>query len=74
MSTNLGRSALSPVVLLRTVFAQIVLKYFQDLREVSPSKANAEMLVAVIEQRAGQQKYAGELEDFRTEAICSSVL
>ena len=74
MSTNLGRSALSPVVLLRTVFAQIVLKYFQDLRQISPSQADTEMLVAMIEQRAGKQKYAGALEDFSTEALCSSVL
>jgi len=62
------------MVLLRTALKQIVLNYFQYLRHISAPKANTEMLVAMIEQRAGKQKYAGALEDFSTEALCSSVL
>ena len=71
---RLGPVRSSPVVLLRTAFAQIVLKYFEDIGQVSPSQANPEMLVAVIEQRAGQQKHAGTFEDFGTEALCSAAL
>src|SRR5471032_299054 len=67
---RLGPVGSSPVVLLRTAFAQIVLKYLQDVGQVSPSQTNPEMLLVVIEQRAGQQqKHASTFEDFGTEAI-----
>jgi hypothetical protein len=69
-----GRVSSPPVVLLRTALTQIVLNYFQDLRQVPPPKANTEMLVAMIEQRAGQQKHAGTLQDFCTKTLCSTVL
>src|ERR1700712_2664957 len=65
---------LSPVVLLRTVLAQIVLDYFQDVGEVPTPKANTEMLVAMIEQRAGEQEHAGTLKDFCTKPLGSAAL
>jgi hypothetical protein len=71
---KLGRVGSSAAVLLRTALAQIVLNYFQDLGHVSPSKANTEMLIAMIEQRAGQQKHAGTLQDFCTKTFCSAAL
>src|SRR5882757_7495451 len=73
-STSSGPSTYPPAILLRTALAQIVLKYLQDVRHIPPSQADTDMLVAVIEQRAGKQKHACTLKDFGTETLSPSAL